>query len=219
MQIDLHVHTNVSSPCSLIEPEVMIERAFEMGLDGICVTEHEEIEGAEVAHELGLNSGLPVFRGIEIYTEFGDMLVYGLYRDAPAWKTPFEELLAMCRETGAVIIPAHPCRVTGELERLYGWERAEYMLGNVTAIETHNGGCSPDGNRAALELGSRYGLPGVGGSDAHHLFQIGRCLTVFDDEITTDEELVAALKTGRHRGVYPDEFHCTRSNVRPPETA
>jgi len=37
-----------------------------------------------------------------------------------------------------------------------------------------------------------------------HLFQIGRCLTVFDDDIATDEELVAALKTGRDRGVYLD---------------
>jgi predicted metal-dependent phosphoesterase TrpH len=205
LQVDLHVHTSVSSPCSLIEPEMMVERALEMGLDGVCVTEHDEIEGAEVARELGGKYGLPVFRGIEIYTDFGDMLVYGLYRDAPGWKTPFEHLLSMCREACAVIIPAHVCRVTGELERLYGWERAEYMLRNVTAIETHNGGCSPDGNRAALELSKRYGLPGIGGSDAHHLFQVGRCLTVFDDRVTSDEELVAALKTGRYRGVYPDE--------------
>jgi predicted metal-dependent phosphoesterase TrpH len=202
LRIDLHVHTNVSSPCSLIEPGMMIEKALEMGLDGICVTEHDEIAGAEVARGLGLKYGLPVFRGIEIYTDLGDMLVYGLYRDAPGWKTPFEELLAMCREMGAVAIPAHPCRVTGELERLYGADRTGYMLGNVAAIETHNGGCTPDGNSAALELGRVYGLPGIGGSDAHHLFQIGRCLTVFDDEITTDEGLVAALKTGRYRGVY-----------------
>jgi len=218
LRIDLHVHTSVSSPCSLIEPGMMVERALEIGLDGVCVTEHDEIEGAEVARELGRKYGLTVFRGIEMYTDFGDMLVYGLYRDAPAWKTPFEELLAMCREAGAGIVPAHSCRVTGELEKLYGWERAEYLLSKVTAIETHNGGCTPEGNRAALELAKRYGLPGIGGSDAHHLFQIGRCLTVFDDVVGSDEELVAALKSGRYRGVYPDEFQCTLSNSRPPET-
>ncbi|MBK5093560.1 MAG: PHP domain-containing protein [Actinobacteria bacterium] len=219
MRIDLHVHTSISSPCSLIEPEGVIRTATEIGLDGVCITEHDEIKGAEVMSALGRKHGFPVFRGIETYTELGDMLVYGLYQDPPNWKTPFEELLAMCRETGAVIIPAHPCRVTGELERLHGWERAKYMLGNVAAIETHNGGCSPDGNRAALELGRRYGLPGIGGSDAHHLFQLGRCLTVFGEEVTSDEELVRALKAGRYRGVYPDEFHCTRSNPGPLETA
>ncbi|MBK5093107.1 MAG: hypothetical protein JJE48_06295 [Actinobacteria bacterium] len=47
---------------------------------------------------------------------------------------------------------------------------------------------------------------GVGGSKAHHVFQTGRCLTVFDDDITTDEELVAALKTGRYRGAYPSDI-------------
>ena len=218
MRIDLHVHTSISSPCSLIEPEGVIRTATEIGLDGVCITEHDEIKGAEVMSAFGRKHGFPVFRGIEIYTEFGDMLVYGLYQDPPNWKTRFSELLEICREAGAVIIPAHSCRFTGDLERIVCAQRADYMLRNVTAIETHNGGCSPAGNREALLLARKYGLPGTGGSDAHHVFQIGRCLTVFDDEIASDEELVAALKTGRYRGVYPDEFHCTRSNPGSPET-
>ena len=53
MKIDLHVHTNVSSPCSLIDPERAIAVAKQVGLDGICVTEHDEIEGAEVTSALG----------------------------------------------------------------------------------------------------------------------------------------------------------------------
>jgi hypothetical protein len=202
MKIDLHTHTNVSSPCSLIDPERALQWARATGLDAICVTEHDEIRGAEVTRELGRKCGFPVFRGIEIYTEFGDMLVYGLYRDAPSWNTPFEKLLDMCREVGAVIVPAHSCRVTGELERIHGLERADWMLRNVHAIETHNGGCTPGGNKAALEMAERYGLSGTGGSDAHHEFQIGRCFTVFEDSISTDEELVAAIKTGRYRGAY-----------------
>ncbi len=202
MKIDLHVHTNVSSPCSLIPPQRAIQWAIEVGLDGICVTEHDEIAGAQVTSKLGLELGFPVFRGIEIYTEFGDMLVYGLYRDAPGWKTPFADLLEMCREAGAVVVPAHSCRVTGELERVHGPERADWLLRNVDAVETHNGGCTPGGNEAALELARRYGLPGIGGSDAHHEFQLGRCYTLFQDEVRTDEELIAALKSGRCRGAY-----------------
>lgn len=202
MRVDLHVHTSVSSPCSLIEPESMIKRAIEVGLDAVCVTEHDETEGAKVASALGRKYGFPVFRGIEIYTEFGDMLVYGLYRDPPNWKTPFDELLEICREAGAVIIPAHSCRFTGDLERVAGAAGADYMLRNAAAIETHNGGSSPEGNREALLLAEKYGLPGTGGSDAHHLFQVGRCLTVFEDEVTSDDELVAALESGRYRGTY-----------------
>jgi len=202
MKIDLHVHTNVSSPCSLIAPERTIELARAVGLDGICVTEHDEIAGAELTCELGRKLGFPVFRGIEIYTELGDMLVFGLYRDAPGWKTPFADLLEMCRQANAVIAPAHCCRVTGELERVHGPERADWLLRNVDAVETHNGGCTPGGNEAALELAVRYGLPGIGGSDAHHEFQVGRCYTVFEDDIKTDEELVAAIRAGRCHGAY-----------------
>jgi predicted metal-dependent phosphoesterase TrpH len=202
VKIDLHVHTNHSSPCSLIDPERAVRVAMASGLDGICVTEHDEIAGAEVASEIGRRLGYPVFRGIEIYTELGDMLVFGLYKDAPAWKTSFEQLRAECDAAGAVIVPAHCCRVTGELERVHGPERAEWLMRNVDAIETHNGGCTPQGNDAVLQLAGQYGLAGTGGSDAHHEFQIGRCYTVFKDCPKTDEALIAALKAGRFRGAY-----------------
>lgn len=200
LKIDLHVHTNVSSPCSMIDPESMIRQAMETGLDALCVTEHELIEGAIVAQRLGREYGFKVFRGIEVYTELGDMLVYGLYRDAPGWRTPFDELLEMCRREGAVIAPAHPCRIPGELEKTHGVERTSYLLGHVDAVETHNGGCTPEGNLAARQLAGEHGLPGIGGSDAHHLFQVGRCHTVFEDEIESDEELVSAIRSGRYRG-------------------
>lgn len=202
MKADLHIHTNVSSPCSFIDPEMMIKRAMAIGMDAVCVTEHEEIKGAEVAREIGDRYEIRVFRGIEVYTEFGDMLVYGLYRDAPGWKTPLADLLEMCEEAGAAVVIAHPCRVPGELERIHGEERTREILGRLTAVETHNGGSTPRGNAAALELAHRYGLPGTGGSDAHHEFQVGRCFTVFDDDLTSDEDLVAALKSGRYHGAY-----------------
>jgi len=202
VKIDMHVHTNYSSPCSLIAPDRAVITAMEAGLDGICITEHDAIDGADVAAELGRKHGFPVFRGIEIYTELGDMLVYGLYRSAAAWKTPFEELREECARAGAVLVPAHSCRVTGELERIHGAERADWLMRNVDALETHNGGCTRQGNDAALELAQRYGLAGTGGSDAHHEFQMGRCYTVFKDSIKTDEDLIAALKSRRFRGAY-----------------
>ena len=110
MLVDLHVHTAVSSPCSQIDPRLLVEVAAQVGLDAICVTEHEEIEGAEVARRLGEEAGFPVFRGVEVYTELGDMLVFGLYRPRFPLTTPFAELLRDVREAGGAIIPAHPCR-------------------------------------------------------------------------------------------------------------
>jgi predicted metal-dependent phosphoesterase TrpH len=205
MLVDLHVHTAVSSPCSQIDPRLLIEAAPRIGLEALCVTEHEEMEGAEVVFGLGKEAGFPVFRGVEVYTEMGDMLVFGLYRPTFPLTTPFEELLREVREAGGVIIPAHPCRGSYGFHHSLGEEKAEFLLANVDAIETRNGGCSPESNGAAEAHAQNYGIPGVGGSDAHFLMQLGRCLTVFEREIRDEAELVSEIKAGRCRAVYASE--------------
>ncbi len=50
--IDLHTHTSYSSACGRMSAEELIEAAIEAGLDGVAVTEHHLIEGAEVAQRL-----------------------------------------------------------------------------------------------------------------------------------------------------------------------
>jgi len=197
MLVDIHVHTMVSSPCSQIDPLNLVDYAARMGLDAVCVTEHEELEGAEVARDLGLRRGFRVFRGVEVYTEFGDMLVFGLYRPRFPWKMEFAELVREVRSAGGAIIPAHPCRSDrGFFERL-GDEKAGYLLGNVDALEVLNGGNTPEANRLAMAVAEKYGLPQVGGSDAHLLVQVGRCVTLFEREFDTEEELVEEIRAGR----------------------
>ena len=210
MLIDMHVHTAVSSPCSRIDPRQLVETAPRVGLDAVCVTEHEEMEGAEVARRLGEEVGFPVFRGVEVYTELGDMLVFGLERARYPWKVPFEELLSQVREEGGAVIPAHPCRDTRGLHHILGEERAEYLLANVDAVETLNGGSSPQSNAVAQACAREYGLPGIGGSDAHFLMQLGRCLTVFEREIYSEAELVEEVRAGRCRAAYASEMEGLR---------
>ncbi|NPV59391.1 MAG: PHP domain-containing protein [Actinobacteria bacterium] len=213
MLVDLHVHTSVSSPCSQIEPRLLIRAAAEMGLDALCVTEHEELEGAEVARRLGDEEGFPVFRGVEVYTDMGDMLVFGACRARYPVTTPFVELLEEVRSGGGVIIPCHPCRGSLGFHHALGEERAEFLLSNVDAIEVRNGGSTPESNLAAEAYANRYGLPGVGGSDAHFIMQIGRCLTVFEREIGSEEELVEEIRAGRCRAAYAAEVERLRTST------
>ena len=210
MLVDLHVHTAVSSPCSQIDPQLLIEVASRIGLDAICVTEHEEMEGAEVTRRLGTEAGFPVFRGVEVYTELGDMLVFGLYRPKFPLQTPFAELLSEVRDAGGVIIPCHPCRGSLGFHHTLGDERAEFLLANADAIETRNGGSSQESNSAAEAYADRYGLPGTGGSDAHFLMQVGRCLTVFERDIDSEAQLVEEIKAGRFRAVYASEVEALK---------
>jgi predicted metal-dependent phosphoesterase TrpH len=190
----------------------LIEAAIDAGLDGVAVTEHLVIEGAEVAQELARRKyGFPVFRGVEAKaTIFGDVLVFGCYRNFEPQMT-WLALRHIVAASGGVLIPAHPFRrlhvppLSSYLEqhsldldaRLAGLD----VMQGLTAIEVLNGGCRREANELAAELARILNLPGVGGSDAHERKYVGRVATRFPGTITTDAELVAALKHGSYRPV------------------
>ncbi len=205
MIVDLHIHTNLGSICSQLGPDELLERAQQMGLDAVCVTEHHSHRGAHKMVEYAAASGYPVFRGVEIYTELGDMLVYGMKRDTRYHLTTFEELLAMAEADGAVIVPAHPCRGWGRQHK-HAHVFPRELIGHIVAIETLNGANKQSSNEAALDIAEKYGLRGTGGSDAHAIWQVGKCVTVFERDIASEEELVNELREGRFTAAYYDEL-------------
>ncbi len=52
-------------------------------------------------------------------------------------------------------------------------------------------------NPAALSGLTEFGYRGFGGSDAHIVSHIGRCVTRFADELRSMDDLVSALQAGR----------------------
>lgn len=202
MLIDLHVHTFASGD-AIAAPEDVIDRALALGVDGICVMEHDSYEASETAADFGEGSGLVVLRGVEVTTDMGHLLVYGVEDDG--WREVAREdgvvgaqdLVEYVRDVGGVIVPAHPFRLGpsstgGKLTSLAG----------LFAIEGFNGAASRSENVAACELASRYGLRLTGGSDAHMPGHVGRAVTQFDRNVASMEELVAELKAGRFMGRY-----------------
>lgn len=210
--IDLHTHTSYSSPCSHMTAGELIEAAIEAGLDGVAVTEHLVIEGAEVAQDLARRKyGFPVFRGVEAHaTIYGDVLVFGCHQDLEP-RIPWPILRQIVAEDGGVLIPAHPFRrwdhfaLWSYLEEqaipLNGRLAQMDFVQGLTSIEVQNGGCKPLENDQAAELARVLALPGIGGSDAHSTAVVGRAATWFPNRITSDAGLVAALKQGGYRAV------------------
>ena len=78
MRLDLHIHTNSYSACSTMTPDQMAASAKAAGLDGICITEHNRIWDRQEASSLGRKHDLPIFRGMEVTTTGGDILVFGM---------------------------------------------------------------------------------------------------------------------------------------------
>lgn len=201
MLIDLHVHTALGGD-AMAAPEDLIDRALALGLDGVCVVEHDSYEASETAAQMGEGSGLVVLRGVEVTTDVGHVLVYGVTDDG--WREVIEEgvvpaqaLVDYVRVMGGVAVAAHPFRndPTSMDDRLAS-------LVGLLAVEGLNGKAHKRENAAACEFANRYGLPITGGSDAHMPGHVGRCVTAFERWVATEAELAAELAAGRFAGRY-----------------
>lgn len=205
MLVDLHVHTNLASRCSNLSPLQLINRARELGLDAVAVTEHSTYRGAQEMYQIALPYDFKVFRGMEVYTELGDMLVFGWSGDIRYYLYPFHELKKQVEEAGGIIIPAHPCRGT-EVRHPLRQSLPDDLLSSIFAIETRNGSIKRKSNDQAQALSEKYGLYGTGGSDAHHVSHLGTCVTVFEDWPDNEADLIEALRSGRYRACYYGEI-------------
>jgi predicted metal-dependent phosphoesterase TrpH len=208
--IDLHTHTTVSSGCSIMSPEGLIETARRRELDGVCVTDHFSIEGAEVTQALGREMDFPVFRAVEARTDWGDMLVFGYYRDIPEGIS-LQDLCWLVHEVGGLVFVAHPFHTAGGpsltlsfrgrgLDLETDWDRVE-VLRELDGVETLNGNVNGRDNAAARRLARGLGVPGIGGSDAHAVDMVGGAATRFSTPIRSDAGLVAALMSGEYAPV------------------
>lgn len=200
MKIDLHSHSMPLSACSHMTPEELVQAAKESGLDGICLTEHNKPWDNDEVKRLRDEFEFPVFRGMEVTTKDGDILVFGLHERIDEVVTA-AELRRHIADKGAYMIAAHPFRgflMFGFSQLSLTPERAAErpIFRAVDAIEAHN--CKVTGQESdmAFEVASLMRLPCVAGSDAHKVADIGKLYTVFETTISTEEELVAELAAG-----------------------
>jgi len=208
MLIDLHTHTHPLSHDSLLSPDELIDAAKSAGLDGVCLTEHDFFWDPAEAAALSKRHDFLVIPGIEVNTEDGHIVVFGLESFVYGMHR-LHELARMAEAAGAVMIAAHPYRrqLPFELRHEGDWTHAlERAVANpacshVTAVETQNGRGSDRENLFSAEVAARLSLPTVAASDAHERKDIGRCATEFERKITGLEDLITELKAGRFRAV------------------
>ena len=183
--------------------EELIVAAKAQGLDGICLTEHNKPWDRDEVLRLREKLDFPVFRGMEVTTKDGDILVFGLHEEMNEILSA-SELRERVAGVGGYSIAAHPFRgflMFGFSELSLTPERAAArpIFQSIDAIEAYNCKVTEQETRIAFEVGERLGLPCVAGSDAHKVTDVGKFATDFSRMISTDEELVAELLAGRFR--------------------
>ena len=208
MLIDLHTHTQPLSHDSLLATDDLIEAAKAAGLDAVCLTEHDFTWDSDSARDLARRHAFAVIPAIEVNTEDGHILAFGVDRYVYGMHR-IEELARLVEEAGGTLVAAHPYRrqLPFHLRHDGDWSEAlERAAANpayrhVCAIETLNGRGSERENAFARELCDRLGLPAVAASDAHQRDHVGRCATRFERDVTDVTGLIRELRAGRFRPV------------------
>jgi len=139
---------------------------------------------------------------MEVTTKDGDILVFGLHEPVDDVPTA-SELRRRVEDTGGFMIAAHPFRgflMFGFSDLSLSPERAaeRAVFQHVDAIEAYNCKVTQREIEIAFEVAEKCGLPCVAGSDAHTLDAVGKLFTRFENDVSSEEELIAELIAGRY---------------------
>ena len=238
---DLHLHTVHGSSDSGLTPAQLVEEAHRIGLDGVCLTEHS---GGWEQHQIDAafgDSGLTAIRAIEVDTDMGHILVFGLHRYQSGMHTA-AGLRKVADAAGAVMVSAHPFRnffnrppynvnllfrsANGARPSTATEASKHPLFSLVDDVEIANGCNTDQENLFTLDVARHLGLRGTGGSDAHSTHGIGKCVTVFDGDIRNQADLIEALKAkafyaaqGFHIGELQPLGECAPAQIAQPAVA
>lgn len=205
MLIDLHTHSYPRSDDSFMSADELIDEAKRLGLEGVCLTDHDAFWDPDETRTLSRRHDFLVLPGVELNTDSGHVLVFGLDRYLFGMHKP-AFLRQLVDQKGGVMIAAHPYRrrfleEPGRRAESRGvmLDRAseDEFFGYCDAIEGINGRGSDQENRFSLDLRDRLAARSTGGSDAHRIGQFGTAATRFQARITGLSDLIEEIRRGR----------------------
>jgi predicted metal-dependent phosphoesterase TrpH len=165
-RVDLHSHTSFSQD-GHTPPHVLVERAREVGLDRIAVTDHGTIDGALLARERAPDL---VIVGEEIRCDCHTELIGLFLTERIPQRLPFRETVERIRAQGGVVYAPHPFAYPRQ-----AFQRARRAIRAADVVEAVNARAFlPIWNHAAKNAAVLHGVPVAAGSDAHFAFEIGR---------------------------------------------
>jgi len=206
MIIDIHCHTRYGSSCSYMSPEEMLQQAVEVGLDGLCITEHDIPWDGGAIKQLSDRFGILVVGGIEVSTEYGEVLVFGLNK--PIFDIQdIHELRRRVDRAGGVMVAAHPFRGAHGFVK---WDPVKGLVIKleealnlpifevVDAVEVFNGMASEWELDLCSTVCDSLQIRGMAGSDAHNVGQVGDCVTILHKMVASKEAFLHELMNGRY---------------------
>ena len=213
MKIEMHSHTNHSSACGKVEPDVAMKMFADAGYDAVVCTDHyntynlnrftgtplektkQWLGGYQLAKEAGEKYGVNVLFGLEarIPGSENDYLIYGAEPNFVLENPQLHELDQMglhelCKKYGALLIQAHPNRPM--------CFPASYLC--LDGIEVFNGNPRQKNNneKSMHQAEMNLNLIRVSGSDFHQIPDMDRGGIMTNRDVRTEKELADCLRNG-----------------------
>ena len=182
---ETHLHTFPVSKCAKADVENNLLFYKAQGYSGVFVTDHflngninvsrkEDYEkrldfyysSYEQAKIIGKEIGIDVFSGVELSYLGTDFLVYGLnktwFLENPQWeKMPISELLLFIKNSGALVIQAHPFRLAGYIDHI---RLFPHCIHGVESLNACRDGFT---NEMGALFAEKYDLLEIAGTDNH----------------------------------------------------
>lgn len=218
MKIDFHLHSNASSDCAS-KPEDIIAWAHRKGLDGLALTNHDNINGFEEVHRLARMSGITLIPAVEISAGRGTHYLVYFTPEPPLPKNDLE-LIAEVHRRGGIVGVAHPYRSDTGLKynqiikNLYTEDEADTILNALDLIEGVNAKSPERDNGRAMQLAFAYPHLGIiCGSDSHQAPTVGAVHLDIPSlsKFCAQEEMIDAIKNDRRVIVTLGELQHTKA--------
>lgn len=201
-KIDLHVHTNEYSSCSIATPEELIESAIRKNIDGLVFTEHDKLFSDRRLKELNERyAPFKIFSGIEISIEddknnIEHVVVLGVHDNTiEERKWDYAGLYNFVKEHNGIIILAHPYRYR------------DFVICNVEnyppdAIEIFSSNLDNEKLEKRLELCRLTGASRVTNSDGHSVDKVAIYYNLFDKTPENEKELIDMFRNREYTALY-----------------
>lgn len=190
LKLDPHIHSNYS-PDAVNSPSEIIEKSKQLNLDIIGISDHNTIEGSQLAiKETKNDDEILVIPSIEISSEYGHILGFGIEEMVKRGLST-EETVDKIHDLGGLAIVAHP--YSYYRHGLFCKEKNTDV--NIDGVEVKNArfilGYS---NSKGKKLAEKKNIAEIGSSDAHYIDFIMDCYSEIDCEKDIDSVLKAIKK-------------------------
>lgn len=187
MKIDMHCHSHHSKD-SLCSPKDIFITAKKKGLDGVAITDHDNINSWKEAKEIAKTLNMIFIKAEEIKVRedniiVGELLAYFITNHIDSRNKSITDIIKEIKNQGGICIISHP------FSNKKPFKKINKYIKEVDGIEVFNSrNQSKENNEKARLLAKNNSIAFTAGSDAHTLFEIG------NSYIETETNNVNSLK-------------------------